>query len=500
MHLTHSITESFSLMNVLKLASLSGLLLVAACDGFREAMTAHVDVAARAGGQELSVDRLAAMLEQAKVAPTPEISRSVTDLWVNYQLLAKAAAENDTLKDPKAIDEALWPILAQMRASKFHGQLATTRGAGDTTVSESRYNQGDLLAAQHILFAVPQGLTPAGIDSIRRRAETVRGQATSANFAQLAQRNSNDQNSAVRGGSLGLFPKGAMVPEFEQALLTLQPGQISPLVQTQFGYHIIRRQPFSEVRNEYAQAVRQQATRNLDSAYITNLQTAGEIKFRGNAVQTLRNAAKDFGAHREDNTVVATSKAGDFTVAKLVRWLDGFPDQASIRQGFQTAPDSSVLNFTKQLITNELVIRQADSAKVQLSPDTLAQLRGRFKEMVTQTWETLGIGPKSLTDSAADEDARQRLASTRVERYMDQLFLNQVRFVDVPQPLQDLLRKKYDWKVYASGIERATQRATKERAKQDSVRAANRPPSQVPLQQPAQPQQPATPPSTTPQP
>jgi hypothetical protein len=488
-------------MNVLKLVSLSGLLLLAACDGFREAMTAHVDVAARAGGQELSVDRLAAMLEQAKVAPTAEVSRGVTDLWVNYQLLARAAAENDSLKDSTRIDEALWPVLAQMRASKWHEQIQAKRGTGDTTVNEARYNQGDVLAAQHILFMVPQGLTPAGVDSIRRKAQGVRGQVTPANFAQLAQQHSEDPQSGQRGGRLGIFPRGAMVPEFEQALVALQPGQISPLVQTQFGFHIIRRQPLSEVRDEYAQAVRSMTTRSADSAYVTELQNAGDIKFRGNAVQTLRNVSKDFGAHREDKTVIASSRAGDFTVARLVRWLDGFPDQNSIRQGFQTAPDSSVLAFTKNLITNELVLRQADSAKVQVDAKELEELRGRFKQMVSGTWESLGITPKSLADSATNESERQRVAAGRVERYIDQLFLNQVRFVDVPQPLQDVLRSKYDWKIYSSGIERAMQRASKERAKQDSIRAANQPPSQVPLQQPAQPApQQGAPQQTPPQP
>ncbi|HJU89144.1 MAG TPA: peptidylprolyl isomerase [Gemmatimonadaceae bacterium] len=484
-------------MNVFKLASLSGLLVLAACDGFREAMTAHVDVAARAGGQELSVDRLASMLEQAKVPPTPEVSRGVTDLWVNYQLLAKAAAENDSLKDSTRIDEALWPILAQMRASKWHQQIAAKRGGGDTTISEARYNQGDVFAAQHILFMVPQGLTPAGVDSIRRRAQQVRGQVTPANFAQLASQHSQDPQSGPRGGQLGIFPRGAMVPEFEQALVALQPGQISPLVQTQFGFHIIRRQPLSEVRDEYAQAMRAMTSRTADSAYVADLQKAGDIKFRSNAVQTLRNVSKDFAAHRDDKTVIATSKAGDFTVARLVRWLDGFPDQNSIRQGFQTAPDSAVLNFTKQLVTNELVIRQADSAKVQVDAQELTGLRDRFKQMVAGTWETLGITPKSLADSATNENERQRVAAGRVERYIDQLFLNQVRFVDVPQPLQEVLRNKYDWKIYSSGIERAMQRAAKERAKQDSVRAANQPPSQVPLQSPGQPATPA-PQGTTP--
>lgn len=47
--------------------------------------------------------------------------------------------------------------------------------------------------------------------------------------------------SASRGGSLGEFPKGRMVPAFEKALMNLKPGEVSGIVKTQFGYHIIKR-------------------------------------------------------------------------------------------------------------------------------------------------------------------------------------------------------------------------------------------------------------------
>lgn len=47
--------------------------------------------------------------------------------------------------------------------------------------------------------------------------------------------------SAARGGDLGEFPKGRMVPAFEQALLKLSPGDVSGIVRTQFGYHLIKR-------------------------------------------------------------------------------------------------------------------------------------------------------------------------------------------------------------------------------------------------------------------
>src|SRR3954462_193347 len=84
-------------------------LLLTACDGLKEALTAHVDVVARAGSQELSVNRLGDMLGNSKIGVP--INRDIAslvarDLWVPYQLLGAASAHGDSLADAKAIDDA----------------------------------------------------------------------------------------------------------------------------------------------------------------------------------------------------------------------------------------------------------------------------------------------------------------------------------------------------------------------------------------------------------
>ncbi len=64
--------------------------------------------------------------------------------------------------------------------------------------------------------------------------------ASGSTFADLAQEFSIDTGSAAEGGDIGWFPRGAMVPEFEDVAFALEPGETSGLVQSQFGYHIIR--------------------------------------------------------------------------------------------------------------------------------------------------------------------------------------------------------------------------------------------------------------------
>jgi peptidyl-prolyl cis-trans isomerase D len=462
-----------------------------ACEGFKEAMTAHVDVAAKAGSQELSVDRLAALLSQAKVPVNAEVAKALTDLWVNYQLLGQAAARNDSLNDPKLVDEALWPIIAQARAGKWHDQIVKSRPGTDSLSTEAKYNQGDVLAARHILLLVPQGATPAQKDSIKKKAEALRAQVTSANFAEMAKKNSQDPGSAQRGGDLGVFPKGMMVPEFTKAVEDLKPGEISPVTETQFGYHIIRRSTYAEAKDEFAKAVNAEGNQKADSIYVADLEKGANVQFKSDAPAIIKGAAKDFSAHENDNTVIATSKAGEFTVAKMVRWVDMYPQKAELQQRLQQAPDSLALLFAKNIIRNELVLHAADSAKVTLDTTEVKELHNRFTQLVAASWEQLGITPKSLNDSAKTEAQRERLAASEVDQYIDRLMQQQARFVDVPRPLELVLHEKFGAKVNQAGLDRAVERATKLRAAADSTRAKERPPTEVPIG-PAPQQAPAT--------
>ena len=72
-----------------------------------------------------------------------------------------------------------------------------------------------------------------------------------ADFAELARKLSEDQGSAQSGGDLGCFPPGRMVPEFDDAAFALEPGQISELVKTSYGSHVIRLASQREASRSY---------------------------------------------------------------------------------------------------------------------------------------------------------------------------------------------------------------------------------------------------------
>ena len=94
--------------------------------------------------------------------------------------------------------------------------------------------------ARHILIA---GKTTGQKDDpeAKRKAEELLAKIRQgANFASLASKYSDDKGSAARGGDLGYFSAGMMVPEFDKAVFALKPGEVSGVIRTDFGYHIIK--------------------------------------------------------------------------------------------------------------------------------------------------------------------------------------------------------------------------------------------------------------------
>ncbi len=105
--------------------------------------------------------------------------------------------------------------------------------------------------ARHVLVkvATAEGADGHSEEEARRIAETLLERVEAGgDFAAIARASSEDQGSAANGGDLGCFPFGRMVPEFDDALYDLEPGQTSGLVRTSFGYHIIRLESRREER------------------------------------------------------------------------------------------------------------------------------------------------------------------------------------------------------------------------------------------------------------
>lgn len=132
----------------------------------------------------------------------------------------------------------------------------------------ARYTQAEQRRASHILVKADRDAGAEARAKAKAKAEAVLAEvrANPARFAEIARTQSDDPGSAAAGGDLDFFGRGAMVKPFEDAVYAMKPGEISPVVETDFGYHVIRldavrggeRRAFDSVRAEIADEVRRQ--------------------------------------------------------------------------------------------------------------------------------------------------------------------------------------------------------------------------------------------------
>jgi hypothetical protein len=297
----------------------------------------------------------------------------------------------------------------------------------------------------------------------------------------MARQNSQDPQSAIQGGSLGVFPRGAMVKEFDEATAALKPGEISPVIQTQYGFHIIRRPLFSEIKDKFLQAMQQGGMQAAESTYLAGLETSSKLEVKPGIAATVRAVVEYPNGHRNDKTVLATSSIGKFTAADLARWMETFPPQAQVAERVKTAPDSMLPVFVKNFVRNELVLHSADSAKLGPDAQQLTEVRKLFTTSLTNAWTALNLDPKNLAAAAKSKGERAKLAAQRVEEYMTKLLAQQAQYVDVTQPVQNVLREKYDYTINPETLDQVLLEAAKIRLASDSTTKAGQPNSVVPV-------------------
>jgi peptidyl-prolyl cis-trans isomerase C len=192
----------------------------------------------------------AELLYQASV----EKNGPIDDAAIEQQL----SALRGRFPDPSAFEQALAregitldDLQSQMERDLTIQRLIETDISPNVSVTEEakrafydenpeRMRQPDRLRLSHILKRVPPDASPEAKETAKSELESVLEQARGgADFAALAREHSEDPGSAANGGELTVT-RGETVPPFEQAAFALEPGGLSGVVETQFGFHVIK--------------------------------------------------------------------------------------------------------------------------------------------------------------------------------------------------------------------------------------------------------------------
>ncbi len=189
---------------------------------------------------------------------------------------AEIAARFEAKKDAYRVPEKRVVSYVLLDRATLQPQVAVTDRDIELYYQDHReeFRQEEQACASHILVKVKAGETGEGhpeAEAMQIAQGLLDQVKAGADFAELAKKSSEDQGSAQNGGDLGCFPPGRMVPEFDDAVFALTPGQTSDLVKTSFGYHIIRLkskqeaavQPLAQVKERIRATVTDRKVREL---------------------------------------------------------------------------------------------------------------------------------------------------------------------------------------------------------------------------------------------
>ncbi len=193
---------------------------------------------------------LSALASNGRPATSPAAKRQVAEQYAELETMAQEARqrkldESPEVKQMMAIqgDSFLANALAKRISDDTHFTELDLRSYYDSHKNEFEDAQGSHILIRFKGSSVP--LKPGEKDltdeEALAKAKDIRAKILAgADFATLAKAESDDTGSGAKGGDLGTFKRGQMVPAFDQAAFSVPVGQVSEPVKTQFGYHIIK--------------------------------------------------------------------------------------------------------------------------------------------------------------------------------------------------------------------------------------------------------------------
>ena len=252
-----------------------------------------------------------------------------------------------------------------------------------------QYSTPEQVRASHILLKT-EGKDDA---AVKAKAEDILKQAKGgADFGELAKKNSEDEGSAKNGGDLDFFTRGRMVPEFDAVAFTLQPGQISDVVKSQFGYHIIKVTDKKEGTRRTLAEMRQQLTDQL--AYERAQVQAGELaanlekqiskpadldkvaKAQGLAVQESGFFAKDEPIMGLGPSPEAAARAFDMKIGDVSPSLRASRGFVFITPVAKQDPYVPKLDEVKDRVRDEVIKLKARDLAKQKAAEVVAKVKG----------------------------------------------------------------------------------------------------------------------------
>ena len=248
------------------------------------------------------------------MSDTPEGRKEMLDTMVIRELILQQATK-DGLDKGADIEEKLRDLKKRLIVESFlKKKVETESQVSDADLqkfyeqNKEKFKTGEQIRASHIL-----------VKTEKEAKDILAKIKAGGNFEELAKKNSVD-SSAAKGGDLGWFGKGSMVPVFEKAALALKEGQVSDVVKSDFGFHIIKLtgkraagiRPLEEVKDQIKGAIMPTKQQEVFQKIKEELKKNAKIAIKEDVLKGMGGAVKEEGKADEKKPVepVKPAEAG----------------------------------------------------------------------------------------------------------------------------------------------------------------------------------------------
>jgi hypothetical protein len=457
-------------------AALAAVLLAGCGDAF----TNRVDVVAQAEGYTLGVESMAELVATGKGLPLRrDVVEEISAYWVDYVILADRLARGDSLTDSATVVAAMWAEIQQEIADRFHAQLISRETQLDSATLDSAYAAGRHRLIKHILFGVEPNAAPPVRETKRRVAEDYRRRLASGALSWAEASRATEDLRREREGSLGVVTYGEQPEVFENAAFALEPGQISDVVETSFGFHLIYRPALADARQEFRDGLELRLEEEFNDSFLSTLSERWDIEVKRGIGPAVREVGNNPTRAKESGRVIGTHRGGEFRIRDLARWLQAMPIE--IRRQLPAASDSQITVLVRTLVRNDALLQEARESGIGIDAEFVEEARDQLRRQLALMAALLGLPFDSLpTIQLLPAAERRALVEERVLAYLRALAQNEKRLQIVPPFLADELREDADWKVVPAGVERTLERARTIRLALPPVTPPQQPPPAAP--------------------
>lgn len=377
------------------------------------------------------------MLAQPFPLDSPSVHQ-LADHWVSAAALSLRSAAGDSLLGSEALAEATWlerreAILDADRENRLGSEITL-----DAAAAEEIFADGRLRLVAHVLRRIGPETSSSERVLQQRTADRLLATLVEGGSWDEVVAESEDAASRSGGGLMGLFARGELPSMLDRAAFQLEPGQVSSVVQSAQGFHIVYRPRHEEVGSLYMEHLRQRFLGESDAAANRQELTARGFGVAAGGTAVLGRMAEDPAEWLESPQPLADWEGGALTAGVVARHLDFFPPESLAE--LAGADEEARARLITDLGIRELRHMDAVAAGEALSPSMEKAFAAAHADEI-EYWTG------ALELDAPDAPSRPALA-----RHMELLVSRQLDARSLPTLFEVWLRGRIDHSVRPRGV------------------------------------------------